>query len=156
MLLSTKELEEAFKKLSTGEETVRSVASKLHIAKSTLHRYYLSWLSKRVEELESRYRSLEGEIREGLMLKEERDRLKSEIESLKKAREALSAQLETLTKEKEELTYLINGLIGYRSWLQNEVSRLLAEVSALQTQKEGLKQSVQAWIQYKKELEESA
>jgi hypothetical protein len=61
-----------------------------------------------------------------------------------------------LRKEKEELKFLINGLIGYRSWLQNEVGRLLAEVNVLRTQKEGLKQSVQAWTQYKKKLEESA
>jgi hypothetical protein len=60
MLLSTEELEEAFTKVIEGKESFRSLEAKLHIPKSTLHRYYLSWLSKRVEELESRYRSLEG------------------------------------------------------------------------------------------------
>jgi chromosome segregation ATPase len=152
MLLSTKELEEAFKKLSTGEETVRSVASKLHIAKSTLHRYYLSWLSKRVEELESRYHELEGEIREGLMLRDERDRLKSEIESLRRAREALVAQVEMLCREKEELTWLVSGLERYRIWLQSEIERLSYEVNRLKGEKEDLQSSILALTAYKKQL----
>jgi Zn-dependent peptidase ImmA (M78 family) len=65
MLVSTKELEEAFEKLIKGEESLRSLEAKLRVPKSTLHRYYLSWLSKRVEELESRYRSLEGGLGRG-------------------------------------------------------------------------------------------
>ena len=134
MLLSTEELEEAFEKLIKGEESLRSLEAKLHIPKSTLHRYYTSWVEKKIEEerrvllgikeeiaaLQSerekikeelaRYEPLKREVRE---LESQYNRLKGEIREaleLREQRDKLRAEVESLRRRRDTLTAQVSEL----------------------------------------------
>lgn len=61
-MLRDERLRKAFERLEAGRESLRSLASKLGVAKSTLHDWYIKWLGERIEERRQTLKGLESKV----------------------------------------------------------------------------------------------
>lgn len=146
MLVDQKKLEEAFRLLDAGRESLRSLEAKLGVSKSTLQRWYISWLDKRVEErkkalkivedkisrLTLEFNKLESKYDEKNKLLEEAYRkkkanLEEEIAKLRRGAENIKAAFERQHLSLEEGLNILKdaaSLRGTVAKLRNEASSL--------------------------------
>lgn len=147
MLVDHKKLEEAFRLLDGGKESFRSLEAKLGVSKSTLQRWYISWLDKRVEERKRILAEVEGKISkltlefnklerkydEKNRILEENCRkkkavLEEEIAKLKREAETIKATFERQNLSWEEGMNMLKDALS----LRDMVARLRDEATCLE------------------------
>jgi len=143
VLIDPEKLEEAFKLLDSGRESLRSLRAKLGVSKSTLCYWYALRLEKKVEErkkviaeLEQRILKLRTEL-SGLESKyKERSRLFEE--DYQKKRAGLEGEIERLRKEADTIKASFEAYgIGWREGVE-----LLKQVRDLREERENLAKEV--------------
>jgi len=86
MIFDENRFVEAFNLLYEGRESIRSLAKRLGIPKSTLHRLYLKWINRKVDENLKTLNIFENEV--SALLKK-RSVLENEIRQVEKIKEFL-------------------------------------------------------------------
>ncbi|MEM4862989.1 MAG: hypothetical protein QW706_07435 [Candidatus Nezhaarchaeales archaeon] len=160
-MLSREELEEAFKLLDEGKTSFRDLESKLGVPKSTLHKWYLKRLERRIEERRRELADLEQKVSKLQMefntLKERyeqqhralteeyrkrRAELEGEIERLRRDSEAIRAAFERQGISWDEGVAIVVNVASLKEEnekLRAENEKLRAEASRLQLLNKELK-----------------
>ncbi|MDW8023112.1 MAG: hypothetical protein RMJ15_05185 [Nitrososphaerota archaeon] len=172
-MVDQKRLEEAFRLLDAGKESLRSLEAKLGVSKSTLQRWYISWLDKRVEErkkaltevedkiskLTLEFNKLERKYDEKNRILEEAYRkkkahLEEEIAKLRREAETIKAIFErqklsweegmNILKDAASLRGMVIRLRSEASSLEDLVKQTRLSISELEKRRENLSEVVSA------------
>jgi len=142
-LVDQKRLEEAFRLLDAGKESLRSLEAKLGVSKSTLQRWYISWLDNRVEERKKALKEVEDKISR---LTLEFNRLESVFDEknriLEEAYRKKKANLEEEIAKLRRETITIKAAFERQGMSWDEGIKIVANTASLKKERELLKNEV--------------